>query len=184
MYFQSINQVNIKSKSFWLIFSMATLLNGCSFNYSFSFGGLNMEKLEKTIQTDLQAQIKIPISSVECPEERDQKQGDEFECIAKGDQNSEFKITVTQKDDDGNVDWNLVSATNVINLDIVESQIIESLEQQTGVTGVVNCGEQQLMVATKGTTFECQGKSDRGEVVTITVEVEDEQGGYRWYTKK
>jgi type 1 fimbria pilin len=70
---------------------------------------INTEDLEGQIKQGVEAQTDVTVRSVECPEDVAPEAGATFECTATADDGSTATITVTQKDDQGNVDWEITS---------------------------------------------------------------------------
>jgi major membrane immunogen (membrane-anchored lipoprotein) len=75
------------------------LLNGCS-------KVLDMDKVESGIRNGLNEQLDVD-AEVECPDERDAKKGDTFECSVTVD-GEKRTVRVEQTNNDGNVRWELV----------------------------------------------------------------------------
>ena len=80
----------------------ALALVGCS-------ATIDTDDLEDQIKQGVEAQTDAQVSSVECPEDVAPEAGATFECTATADDGSTATITVTQKDDQGNVDWEVTS---------------------------------------------------------------------------
>ena len=69
---------------------------------------LNTEKLETEIESGIERQTDVQIRSIECPK-REVKAGDRFTCKATATDGDTADVTVTQRDDKGNVRWRLGS---------------------------------------------------------------------------
>ena len=84
----------------------AAALVGCSV----SVGGSDLDtgELETEIEDGLEAQ-GVSDSAVDCPDDVEAEEGDEFTCTATAPDGSTATILVTQTDDDGNVSWRVVS---------------------------------------------------------------------------
>ena len=82
------------------------LLLACACSRSLDTGGL-----ESQLQAGLQERLDITVTSVTCPDDVDAKAGVTFQCTALGETGSTTTISVTQQDDQGNVDWEIVDAT-------------------------------------------------------------------------
>ncbi len=89
-----------------LAVAAAAALTGCSV----SIGGsdLDTSELETEIEEELGAQ-GVPDSAVDCPDDVEVEEGDEFTCTATAPDGSTATILVTQTDDDGNVRWRVVN---------------------------------------------------------------------------
>ncbi len=93
-----------------LTVSLASLLAACS-------PTLNTGKLEDEIQKGIEEQTDINVSSISCPTNVELEEGDTFDCDVEASDDTTFTVTVTQKDDEGNVIWkqNPVTASNNTN---------------------------------------------------------------------
>ena len=96
-----------------LSIALAVLLSACDVDVSVG-GGLNLRELEDEISEGLVEQTGVEIDSVRCPATRDPAEGDVFTCRVQAADGSEGLITVTQTDDEGNVNWEV---TDVIGPD-------------------------------------------------------------------
>jgi hypothetical protein len=72
---------------------------------------LDTAGLESQLQSDLQGRLGITVTSVACPDDVEAKAGVTFQCTAVGETGSTTTISVTQEDDQGNVNWEIVDAT-------------------------------------------------------------------------
>ena len=118
-----------------------------------------------------------------CPQEAPPaKAGDTFECEAKPKDGGRLVLKVTQKDDKGNIAWELVKIEGMINLKTAEEAITKGLKEQTGADVTVSCGEggSNLRAAKAGETFECQAKSADGTASTVVVTMKDNEGNISW----
>ncbi len=70
---------------------------------------LDTQGLEEQIATQLQEEGGPPVSGVTCPEDIEVEAGSTFDCTATGD-GVEWTIRVTQLDDDGKVEFDIVAA--------------------------------------------------------------------------
>ncbi len=86
-------------------------LTGCSFNSSYSIGGggLDTEQAERVIAAGIEEQTGATGVQVSCPEDVPMEQGNVFTCTATTADGETGTVTVTQTDDDGNVDWEVTS---------------------------------------------------------------------------
>jgi hypothetical protein len=67
---------------------------------------LDTSDIETQIKSGIEDQTGATIESVGCPDGVDVEAGATFDCTVKGAQGS-GTVTVTQKDDQGNVTWEL-----------------------------------------------------------------------------
>src|SRR4051812_12790084 len=83
------------------VVGLSLLLTGCG-------GHLDMGVISKSITDGLGTQLGVTDVTVTCPQEtRALKAGDTFECEAKPKEGGKLTLKVTQKDDKGNIDWEL-----------------------------------------------------------------------------
>jgi predicted restriction endonuclease len=132
-------------------------------------------KLSSAIATGITEQTGLVVESVDCPD-RPLIAGDVFDCTAYGQKSSTMTIQVEQQDDQGNINWEIVGSTRIMDLDVMEQQIVEQLTEQAGISGVVECGDDRYRVAGEGDTFECTGTDDNGNEGIIKVTVQDNEG--------
>lgn len=87
----------------------AASLSACSGSTSVSTSTtLDTAKLEATLPGELQSQLELSAEpTVTCPDDVEMKQGNNFTCTAELDGET-VDIAVTQTDDQGNVNWELV----------------------------------------------------------------------------
>jgi hypothetical protein len=68
---------------------------------------LNTDKAETEIAKGIEQQTGVK-ASVDCPDDIEIKKDDTFTCTAKPEDGGESgTVTVTQKDDEGNISWEL-----------------------------------------------------------------------------
>ena len=72
---------------------------------------LDTDGLEGELKSQIEEQTDSTISSVDCPADVEAKAGEVFECTAEEGSGATFTIRVTQRDDAGNVDWEVVDAS-------------------------------------------------------------------------
>ena len=72
---------------------------------------LDTEGLEPQLLRQAEEQTGQEYRSVSCPRDVEPEQGATFECTAVDASGIEFRIRVTQVDDEGRVDWQFVDAT-------------------------------------------------------------------------
>ncbi len=143
----------------------ALTLSACSF----SFGGLDYDKLESEITKDLDgsySSIDQKVSSVDCPEQSPgPKAGDSFECKAEvGGQT--VRVGVNVKDDDYNVDYE--TKDTLYDLPTVAAALDDAVSKEVGFTVTVDCGE-GLQAVEVGKTFDCTAADPQGEERTVQV---------------
>lgn len=67
---------------------------------------LDTDKAETEITKELDKQVGTG-AKVSCPDDVEVKQGDTFNCTATDPEGNKATIVVTQKDDEGNISWEL-----------------------------------------------------------------------------
>lgn len=67
--------------------------------------------LEDQLKKQIEQQTPTTITSVDCPADVEVKKGGTFECTAVEESGATFTIKVTQTDDQGNVEWEVVDAS-------------------------------------------------------------------------
>jgi len=72
---------------------------------------LDTDGLESQLQADIEQQTSTTITSVTCPEDVKVEAGLSFDCTAEEEGGTTFTIEVTQRDDQGNVDWSVTEAS-------------------------------------------------------------------------
>jgi hypothetical protein len=66
---------------------------------------LDQDDLQTTISDGLEKQVGTAPESVSCPDDVKVEQGGTFECTGTAPNGEEFTIDVTQKDDEGNIEF-------------------------------------------------------------------------------
>ena len=72
---------------------------------------LDTDGLEGELQTQVEQQTGSTISAVDCPADVEVETGGTFTCTAEEESGTTFEIRVTQSDDRGNVEWEVVGAS-------------------------------------------------------------------------
>ncbi|AFY69255.1 hypothetical protein Pse7367_0955 [Thalassoporum mexicanum PCC 7367] len=140
---------------------------------------LNTGRLVEAIATGITQQTGLEVLSVDCPS-RPIQAGDTFNCVANGQKDSTMTIAVVQEDDQGNINWEITGSTRILDLSVMEQQLVSQLTEQTGVSGVVDCGGDRYLVAGAGDSFECSGRDNNGNEGVILITVQDDEGNYQW----
>jgi hypothetical protein len=144
---------------------------------------LNMDNMQKVISDGITTQMGLKITSVSCPaDSRPLKAGDSFECTAMPDGGGKLTIKVTQKDDAGNVTWDLTKSEGLLSMDALQTTIKSGLLEQAKIDATVTCGG-KWRVSKTGDAFDCQATDPAGKVLTVTVTVEDTDGNVHWKLK-
>lgn len=152
--------------------------------FSFSIGGgdtLNSEKLQKAVEAEIVKVVPNSTAAVTCPGDVKAEAGATFNCTAVvNGQNA--TIVVTQKDADGNV--NFESQQAFLFQDKAQTAVTNYITEKVPGTWSTTCempgAQGGVYVATPGGTFTCQvtGTTAAGEKQsgTATVTVDDNQG--------
>lgn len=72
---------------------------------------LDTEGLEGELKGQIESQTDSTITSVDCPADVEVETGATFECTAEEESGATFTIQVTQSDDQGNVEWEVIDAS-------------------------------------------------------------------------
>ena len=140
---------------------------------------LDMAALDRSISDGINTQLQLPIATVTCPTaDRPMKAGDKFECTATPKEGGRLTVTVTQKDDAGNVSWEVSRTEGLLDLDKVEASVKEGLKAQANVEAIVAC-EGRWKAAKVGEVFQCQATSGEHKA-TVEVTTADQNGNITW----
>jgi hypothetical protein len=140
---------------------------------------LDMTALDRSISDGINTQLQLPIAAVSCPTgDRAMKAGDKFDCTATPKEGGRLTVTVTQKDDAGNVSWDVTKTEGLLDLDKVEVSVKEGLKTQTNVDATVAC-EGRWKAAKVGEVFQCQATSGDSKA-TVEVTTRDLEGNISW----
>jgi hypothetical protein len=141
---------------------------------------LDLRKLEGLVRTEVETKTGTTVTSVTCPEKRDIKQGDEFQCtmVAGG---MTFTVNVKQIDDEGNVEWSVRGITDPAAVaGFLQTQAAEKLEAAV----VVDCGTTAILMG-KGATFTCKIRPEAGgDELPMVVTITDDEGSMHWEIKQ
>lgn len=140
---------------------------------------LDMTALKQSISDGVNAQLALPIASVECPADRTITAGDTFDCTATPEAGGRLTITVTQKDDEGNIAWEVKQTEGLLDLQKAEAAVAEGLKSQAQVDAKVDCGGRWKAIKV-GETFECQVAITDGRTAVVEVTTEDAEGNIGW----
>jgi len=158
------------------LLGMSLMLTGCGTK-------LDMNVISKSISDGLSSQLGLTDAVVTCPQEAPPaKAGDTFECEAKPKDGGRLVLKVTQKDDKGNIAWELVKIEGMIDLKKAEESITTGIKQQTGADATATCGNggSNLRVAKAGETFDCEAKMADGTAHKVVVTMKDDDGNISW----
>lgn len=71
---------------------------------------LDRQSLEADLTSQVSSELDDESITVECPDDVEVEAGAVFECVATGPDGATLTVEVTQRDDEGNVEWRLVDA--------------------------------------------------------------------------
>ena len=152
-------------------------LAGCSRN-------LDMEAIKTSITAEVKTQTGLEIASVECPTEaRPVKLGDAFTCTAVPRIGGRLVIKAAQKDDQGNITWEVADTQGLLDLTKIETAVTQGLREQTSASdATVSCGGGKWKAAKAGDQFDCTAKAKTGDTAIVTIKV-SEDGKFGWELK-
>lgn len=90
----------------WMATASAAMILGLA-GCSFSVGGLDMAKAQTEIAKGIEEQTGATGVAVTCPESVPIEQGSTFNCTATTGDGQSATVTVTQTDDQGNINWEI-----------------------------------------------------------------------------
>jgi hypothetical protein len=143
-------------------------LAGCTRN-------LDMEKVKASIGDGIKTQTGATVKSVTCPEKREVKAQDSFDCTVQVDGGS-VAVTVSQKDAAGNIGWELKQT--ILNMAALEKVVVDGLTERGDPDATVECGP-RFRPGKAGDSFECTAKWG-SETAKVKVTVKDAQGNVGW----
>jgi hypothetical protein len=147
----------------------APLLSLTACNFSFSAGGPDYDKLEKSISDELKgtySSITPNAPTVTCPRDQvDLKSGDKFICDADVD-GEKVRVEVTVKDDEGNVNFSTLDI--VYDLPSTEELLATEIESEMGFPVTVTCGT-GLKIVPIGDSFDCTAADQNSVEKTVEV---------------
>jgi hypothetical protein len=140
---------------------------------------LNIDSVKSAVSSGVTSQVGLTIASVTCPDTREVKANDTFECIVAPQGGGRLTVKVTQKDDKGNVNWEVVKTEGLLDLAGLETQIKTGLKEQAGIDATVACGG-KFRATEPGKSFECTATDAQGAKVQVSVAMKDAEGNVSW----
>lgn len=140
---------------------------------------LDATSIGQSISQGVEAQLALPVTGVECPPDRAAKAGDTFECTATPVAGGKLTVTVTQKDDQGNISWEVTKTEGLLDLRKAEAAVVEGLKTQAKVDAKVDCGGRWKAIKV-GEAFECKAVAAEGQTAVIEVTTTDAEGNINW----
>ncbi len=136
--------------------------------------------VEKSIQDGVVQQLGLAMKSVTCPSaSRAAKAGDTFECTGQPEIGGSLSVQVTQKDDQGNIEWKVLQSTGLFDMKAAEAAVAKGLADQLGAEVKLSCGE-RWRLGGEGDTFVCEGEDADGAIPPVTITVKDAEGNIGW----
>lgn len=136
---------------------------------------LDMAAIKTAITDGLKTQLGLEVASVTCPDSRQIKAADTFECIATPKLGGRLTMKVTQKDDEGNIGWELGKIEGLIDLAILEGVIKDGVKEQDGLDVTVSCGG-KFRATEPGKSFECTASDAEQNKWQVEVLMKDPEG--------
>jgi hypothetical protein len=122
---------------------------------------IDSAKVEANMREGLAA--KGVTAKVTCPGGREAKAGDVFDCEAVDAQNNRYKVTVTQRDAKGTVEWKLDGS-------VVDTAIVIADAKAQLPTAQIECPSKGMIVKGSG-SFACPlTDGDRKTSLVVTVD--------------
>jgi predicted Rdx family selenoprotein len=140
---------------------------------------LDVTAVRDDIAAGLTGQLGLEVTTVQCPEGRAMRAGDVFECAAMPAIGGRLVVRVTQKDDQGQVGWEVARTEGLLDLEALAARVQDSLRTQADIEAAVDCGG-TLRAAEPGKTFTCTATPGQGDPVTVTVTMNDAEGNVSW----
>lgn len=100
---------------------------------------LNTKKAEKLMKEKLPEMLQglVEVKSVKCPKSVEAKKDETFTCTATLGDDTELRIDVVQKDDEGNVEW---KPEPHLNAAAVQKGIVEEATKNGVADATADCG--------------------------------------------
>ena len=141
---------------------------------------LDIAGVEKSIHDGVAQQLGLAMTSVSCPQEsRAARAGDTFECTGKPEIGGSLRVQVTQKDDQGNIEWKVLQSIGLFDMQAAEEAVEKGLADQVGAEVEVSCGD-RWQVGEVGDTFECEGEDADGPIPPVIITIKDADGNISW----
>lgn len=136
---------------------------------------LSMDAIKSSISEGVKSQLGLQIASVTCPESHPMKVADSFECTATPAVGGRLVVKVTQKDDKGNISWEVVKAEGLLDLAALETVIKNGLKETDDLEATVSCGS-KYRATEPGKSFECTATDAEGAKSQVAVLMKDASG--------
>jgi hypothetical protein len=140
---------------------------------------LKMDTVKSAVSSGVTTQVGLTVASVTCPDTREVKANDTFECTVAPQGGGRLTVKVTQKDDQGNVNWEVVKTEGLLDLAALETQIKTGLKEQAAIDATVSCGG-KFRATEPGKSFECTATDAQGAKAQVAVTMKDAEGNVSW----
>lgn len=152
-------------------------LTGC-------FNRLDTNAIEREIESEIESQSRrLSLSEVRCPRDVYRQAGAYFRCVGQLRPEGQFTINVTQKDNQGSIEWNVPNSGIILNVELVESKIQEDFAQAFAKRAFIDCGA-AYRINQPGERFECQViggvELDETQITSLFVRI-DPEGNLNWH---
>jgi hypothetical protein len=141
-------------------------LAGCTHN-------LDMARVQDFVKQTIQTQVGASVKSVSCPDHREMKQGDSFDCAVELDGGGKTSVTITQSDAAGNISLDMKQS--LVKVAGVEQAIAEAIKKTSNIDATVDCGAPKFRPSVPNDTFACSAKAG-AESAQYKVVIKDGKG--------
>jgi hypothetical protein len=160
-------------RSFIPVLALAGLagvaLVGCSTTTT-----LDRDRLHAFIENELIDDEAVEVTDADCPEVEDPEVGQTFECTAQVEgQDVRIGVTVTDAEE-GIVD--IASLDAILVVSVLETSVADDLTEQLGFDVMVECSDEDYLVAAVASSLTCEASDGAGETANVAVTVEDSDG--------
>ncbi|MEM1032368.1 MAG: DUF4333 domain-containing protein [Myxococcota bacterium] len=137
---------------------------------------LDMQKIESRVEKMIEDQTEARVDKVRCPEKREVKKDDEFECDVDFKGGGEAEVQIEQ-DGEGGVEMKLEP---IVVMRKLAGKIEDSLADK-GLKGEVSCEGDDVRHAEEGDAFECDVATPEGKKVVVIDILDDDK--WKWRIK-
>ncbi|MCH9814843.1 MAG: DUF4333 domain-containing protein [Actinomycetia bacterium] len=158
----------------------ALALSACS--VSVGSTNLDVDKAESEIASGIQEQTGLTVT-VSCPDDVPIQAGGTFGCDVTDSSGGNGTVIVTQRDDEGNITWELerggtLPTGSQLDTTKVEEEITSGLAEQSNIDAVVTCPTNVAIEA--NTSFNCTATDNNGDSADVKVTMTDDKGNITW----
>ncbi|MEM8640989.1 MAG: hypothetical protein AAGG51_19580 [Cyanobacteria bacterium P01_G01_bin.54] len=138
--------------------------------------------VQAVLITSFPEQTGDAVASVACPAEANLEDAQPFDCQVSTVGGALVSVEVFPNPETETFDWR----TKGLFLSGIEESIESTLLTDAELTGTADCGSEETPYREEepGTTFECTFATEDGDVETIEVAVQDEDGNVVWRLKE